>query len=61
MLKIVQLQETEEKKKATREVLESLQDWFGIPEAREEYITKSANQLFWCAYDDDKIVGFLYV
>lgn len=61
MIRIVQLQEQEEKKKATREVLESLEDWFGIPEAREEYITKSVNQLFWCAYDDDKIIGFLYL
>ena len=61
MIRIVQLQKPEEKKKVTREVLESLQDWFGIPEAREEYITKSVNQLFWCAYDGDKNVGFLYL
>ena len=40
-------------------MLESLEDWFGIPEAREEYITKSVNQLFWCAYDDDKIIGYV--
>ena len=61
MIRIVQLQEQEEKRKVTRDVLESLEDWFGIPEAREEYITKSVNQLFWCAYDDDKIIGFLYL
>ena len=61
LIRIVQLYEQEEKKKATREVLESLEDWFGIPEAREEYIAKSVNQLFWCAYDDDKIIGFLYL
>lgn len=41
--------------------MESLQNWFGIPEAREEYIAKSVNQLFWCAYNDDAIAGFLYL
>ena len=61
MVQIVQVQEAEEKKKISREVLESLEEWFGIPEAREEYIAKSADQLFWCAYGDGKIVGFLYL
>ena len=35
---IIQLHEPEQKKKAAREILESLTDWFGIPETREEYI-----------------------
>ena len=61
MIKIVQIHEQEEKKKITREVLEALPDWFGIPEARENYIAKSADQPFWCAYDEEKIVGFLYL
>lgn len=61
MFTIVQIQKKEEKKKIAREILESLENWFGIPEAREEYITKSCNQLFWCAYDEDKAVGFLYL
>jgi len=60
-MRITQVYEKDEKQKITRQVLESLEDWFGIPEAREEYIQKSAEQLFFAAYDNDKIVGFLYL
>ena len=42
-----------------REVLEALPDWFGIPEAREEYIKKSAAQPFFAAFDGENAVGFL--
>ena len=34
----------EEKQRIAREVLEALPEWFGIPEAREEYIEKSAGK-----------------
>ncbi len=50
-----------EKQQIARFILESLPDWFGIPEAREDYIATSADQLFFCAYDQDKPVGFLYL
>ena len=42
-----------------REVLEALPEWFGIPEAREEYIKKSAAQPFFAAFDGENAVGFL--
>ncbi len=56
---IIQLHEPEQKKKVAREILESLTDWFGIPETREEYIEKSASLPFWCAREDGRILGFL--
>ena len=34
----------EEKKTIARQMLEALPEWFGIPEAREEYIADSAEQ-----------------
>ena len=43
---IKQIFDENEKKQIARHVLEALTDWFGIPEAREEYIEKSAGQLF---------------
>jgi len=49
------------KQNVTRLVLEALPDWFGIPEAREEYIAESNNKIFFCAFDSDKPVGFLYL
>ena len=60
-MKIEQIKDDEKKKEITRAVLEALPEWFGIPEAREEYIEKSAGRLFWCAYEDGQAVGFLYL
>ena len=51
----------EEKSTLTRQILESLPEWFGIPEAREEYIQGSRESTFFCAYVDEKPVGFLYL
>ena len=50
-----------EKQTIARTILEALPDWFGIPEAREEYIEDSKDNIFFCAYDEDKPVGFLYI
>ena len=52
---------TTEKQTITRLILESLPDWFGIPEAREEYIRDSIDKIFFCAYEENKPVGFLYI
>lgn len=48
-----------EKTALAREILEALPEWFGIPEAREEYIQNSAEELFFAAFDGEKSVGFL--
>ena len=45
----------------TRCILEQLPDWFGIPEAVEEYISDSSGRPFFCAFDGDRPVGFLYL
>lgn len=58
-VKIRQLEENVEKRQVARLILEALPDWFGIPEAREEYISESADKIFFCAYDGDWPVGFL--
>ncbi len=50
-----------EKREITRLILESLTDWFGIPEAREEYISDSKEKPFFCAFADKRPVGFLYL
>lgn len=50
-----------EKQRIVRFILESLPDWFGIPEAREEYIAESTDKIFFCAYDADEPTGFLYL
>lgn len=49
----------EEKKAIARQILEALPEWFGIPESTENYISESANQDMFVAYEDDKSVGFI--
>ena len=49
------------KRLIARTILESLPDWFGIPEATEEYIADSKGRPFFCAYSDDVPIGFLYL
>ena len=51
----------EEKQAVARKILEALPDWFGVPEAREEYIRGSAGKLFFAAYPDGAPAGFLYL
>lgn len=58
---IKQIFDGEEKKRVTRQVLEALPDWFGIPEAREAYIKNSVEQIFFAAIEQDCPVGFIYL
>lgn len=60
-MKIIKVADDEEKKKITRAILEALPEWFGIVEAREEYILDSVGKDFFCAMEKDKVVGFLYL
>lgn len=60
-MKIIEIADSSEKRKISRSVLEALPDWFGIPEAREAYIQDSFDKIFFCAYDQEAPVGFLYL
>lgn len=56
---IIQVENNKEKEMISRTILEALPDWFGIPEAREEYIVNSVNQQFFAAVKEVKTIGFL--
>lgn len=58
---IKQMESDPDKRSIARAILESLPDWFGIPEATEEYIADSSGKAFFCAYDGEMPVGFLYL
>ena len=58
---IQQIFDDNEKKQIVKDILESLKDWFEIPEARENYVEKSVGQLFFVAIEDSTPVGFLYL
>lgn len=55
------IQDASQKKDITRLLLESLQDWFGLADSREEYIAESQYNPYFCAYEDGKPIGFLYL
>ena len=56
---IRQIADSKEKQVIARTVLEARPEWFGILEAREDYIAKSAAQTFFGAFDGEEPVGFL--
>ena len=58
-IRIVRVEEAAEKQRISRSILEALPEWFGIPEAREQYIKESAAQSFFAALDARKAIGFL--
>lgn len=60
-MQIKQINSDTDKGIIARTILELLPDWFGIPEATEEYIADSKGKPFFCAYDGEKPVGFLYL
>ena len=60
-MEIKQITDDLEKQNVTRYILENLPEWFGIPEAREEYIKDSTGKVYFCAYDENNPIGFLYL
>ena len=59
MMEIKLIEDYDDKQKIARRILEALPDWFGIDEARENYITESTDQLFLAALDQKQATGFL--
>ena len=60
-MEIRQITDDGEKKDITRLILEALPEWFGIPEAREKYIAESECKSFFCAFEGERPVGFMYL
>ena len=51
----------ERKPNLVKFTFDPLPDRFAIPEAVEKYISDSSGKPFFCAFDGDKPVGFLYL
>ena len=58
-MNIGQVFEPEEKKNIVRKILEELPDWFGIEEAREQYIRESGQQICIGAAGKQGYIGFV--
>ena len=53
------IQNEAEKQRIARAILEALPEWFGIPEAREDYIRESAGQIMLASSEGGETKGFL--
>ena len=53
------VEDANEKKKISREILEALTEWFEVEESREQYIAESADQPLWAYVEDGVYEGFL--
>lgn len=49
----------EEDSEHIRTILQSLPDWFGIPEALEEYVRESQHHTRILCYEETQVIGFL--
>ena len=56
---ILQITDNQQKQQIARQVLEALPEWFGIEQAREEYISDSTGQMLFASIHDEQPVGFL--
>ena len=53
------IENAEEKKQISRQILEALTEWFEVESSREQYIEESAGQPFWASVEGDTYEGFL--
>lgn len=56
---IKEIVDIKEKEKISREILNDLPEWFGMPESTEEYITDSQDKPFIACFMDNEAVGFV--
>lgn len=56
---IKEIVDIDEKEKISREILNDLPEWFGMPESTKEYITDSQDKPFIACFMDNEAVGFV--
>jgi GNAT superfamily N-acetyltransferase len=58
-LKALPESDADVKSEICRRILESLPDWFGMPEGINNYTKSVRSQPFWAVYDGERAVGFI--
>ena len=58
-MRIQMLDDRQEKQRVARVILEALPEWLGIPEARENYIRESADEIMLVSSEGGEPDGFL--
>lgn len=57
---IEEIKDKQSKSQIARSILETLTDWFGITESREQYIKNCAEHIFVVAKEAQKEIGFIF-
>ena len=60
-MEVIRIEEDREKQRIAEGILAALPEWFGIPEARAEYVQDCADKIFLCAMEQEEPAGFLYL
>jgi len=60
-MQIKKIKKKAEKSRICKEIIESLPNWFGIPESNKEYIAGVADTDFYVAYMLEKEIGFFSI
>ncbi len=55
---IIEINDNELKAKYTKEILDKLPEWFGMPEGIKEYVNNVHKYPYWAAIQSDKCIGF---
>ena len=58
-IRIVRIDDRQEKQQIARAVLEALPEWFEVEASREKYIADCAGWIFLAAKENDEAAGFL--
>ncbi|MPM08949.1 hypothetical protein SDC9_55265 [bioreactor metagenome] len=58
---IKEINDKQEKREISSNILKSLPNWFGIPESTQEYINESSKLPFFAAFDKLKPLGFISI
>ena len=60
-LTIKEIFDKKEKEIISREILNDLPEWFGMPESTEEYVVDSQDKPFLACFIHDEVAGFYCV
>lgn len=60
-MKIIEVNDEQEKSEISEGILKSLPNWFGIPESTQEYINVSIYLPLFVAIDESKPIGFISI
>lgn len=60
-MNVKEIHDKQEKREISTSILESLPNWFGIPESTQEYINESSNLPFFASINESKPIGFISI